>query len=92
MNSIEAFRLGIDPMPDWFADEVTAGRVELHNRDWRHYGGPDKAYMWELKEGRTISRYVAMRGDYIIRGDKGLYSMRPWQFEGRPAPTGLEPK
>ena len=79
MKSIEAFRLGYDPMPDWFMDEVTANRVVLHNDDDRHRGGPDEAH---ILPGSTW-QVIAVKGDYIVRGEAGLYRVRPWNFEGR---------
>jgi len=79
MNSVEAFRLGHHPMPDWFMDEVTANRVTLHNDDGRLRGGPDEA---RIMPGTTW-QYIARRGDYIVRGERGLYAVRPWNFEGR---------
>jgi hypothetical protein len=27
---IEAFRMGVDPRPDWFQNEVTAGNITTH--------------------------------------------------------------
>ena len=65
MKSIEAFRLGYDPMPDWFMDEVTANRVVLHNDDDRHRGGPDEAH---ILPGSTW-QVIAVKGDYIVRGE-----------------------
>lgn len=31
----ESFRLGIDPIPDWFMDLVTHNRAMLHSKEWR---------------------------------------------------------
>lgn len=79
VKTIEAFRLGIDPMPDWFTDEVAANRVTLHNKDGRHLGGPDEAHIWS----GTTWQSIAHKGDYICRGERGIYRVRPWIFEGR---------
>ena len=38
-----SFRLGLDPMPDWFMDAVSRNDVTLHNVDGRYRGGPDYA-------------------------------------------------
>ena len=70
---IEAFRLGLDPMPDWFVDARTANKVTTHNEDGRWSGGPDYALI-ETLEGTHRANF----GDYIIQGVKGeLYPCKP---------------
>jgi hypothetical protein len=70
---IEAFRLGIDDMPDWFCEARTANTVTTHNEDGRWRGGPDYAHIKTL-EGDMRAEY----GDWIIRGVKGeLYPCKP---------------
>lgn len=70
---IEAFRLGTDPMPDWFCDERTLGRIVTRNLDGRWKGGPDVAEITTLEGVMT-----ALSGDYIIRGVKGeIYPCKP---------------
>lgn len=59
---IEAFRFGIDYMPDWFMDKVTDNTVILHNLGKLY---PQEGYC-EIKmlEGTMIGNI----GDYIIKG------------------------
>lgn len=69
---IEAFRLGVDPMPDWFCDARTRNEVITHGseNDWRSL---DHALI-HTKEG--VMR--AEREDYVIKGVKGeLYPCKP---------------
>jgi len=69
---IEAFRLGVDPMPDWFCDARTRNQVTTHGRenDWRSL---DHALIYTM-EG--VMR--ADREDYVIKGVKGeLYPCKP---------------
>lgn len=72
---IDAFRLGVDYMPDWFMDAVTDNRVTLRKnihayieteadietpKGWRHANG----------------------GDFIIRGERGgIYPCKPDIFK-----------
>ena len=70
---IEAFKLGTDPMPDWFCDARSAGDITTHNTDDRHRGGPDFALIKTL-EGEMRAEF----GDHVIRGVKGeLYPCKP---------------
>lgn len=75
--TIEAFKLGIDPMPDWFCDARTVNIVTTHNADGRWRGGPDHAMIHTL-EGSMRAEY----GDWVIRGVKGeLYPCKADIFE-----------
>jgi hypothetical protein len=70
---VEVFKMGIDPIPDWFMDKVTANEVILHSDD---YG---QTYC-DIKtlEGTMRGDY----GDYIIRGVQGeIYPCKPDIFE-----------
>jgi len=70
---IEAFKLGTDPMPDWFMDAVSSDTATIFNDDGRHRGGPDHAVIKTL-EGDHRADF----GDYIIQGVKGeLYPCKP---------------
>lgn len=67
---IEAFRIGGDPLPDWFMDRVSDNTVTLHGE----YGAVEKT-------GCTIQTLegamTAQPGDWIIRGVAGeLYPCR----------------
>lgn len=62
---IEAFKLGLDYMPDWFMDKVTTNEIILRN---------DKSADIKTLEGG----YHASLGDYIIKGVKGeIYPCKP---------------
>lgn len=63
---IEAFRMGIDPRPDWFTDKVTTNEIITYTDDPNN--GPfefRKTYCdIETLEGTMRGNY----GDYIIKG------------------------
>ena len=70
---IEAFRLGLDNMPDWFCDARTYNKLTTHNADGRFRGGPDYALIVTL-EGQMRAEY----GDWIIQGIEGeIYPCKP---------------
>lgn len=56
---IEAFRLGIDCIPDWCMKKVVDGEIHI-------YGEPDEADIKTL-EGVMHANF----GDFIIKGIKG---------------------
>lgn len=65
---VDAFKLGIDYIPDWFMDSVTANEAILHGDL-----GSTNADIHTL-EGWHHANY----GDYIIRGVKGeIYPCKP---------------
>ena len=81
---IEAFRMGIDPTPDWFADNVTDRTVTLRTDKPSSNTDPfdNEVYKtWceiETLEGTMVGNY----GDYIIKGNKGeIYPCKPDIFE-----------
>lgn len=78
---IEAFRLGIDDIPDWFMDKVTDRTVTLLSD--RQIDSPfdhDHETMADIKTLEGTHR--ANHGDYIIKGVKGeLYPCKPDIFE-----------
>ena len=82
---IEAFRMGIDPRPDWFQDKVTANEiitfVIAKNKD-DETGNPfqfqSTGCIIKTLEGEMKGNY----GDYIIKGIKGeIYPRKPDIFE-----------
>lgn len=74
---IEAFKLGHDPMPDWFMDRLTANDVTIRNLGGRWRDGPDYALIQTL-EGQMRADH----GDWIIQGIKGeIYPCKPDVFE-----------
>lgn len=75
---IEAFKLGVDYIPDWFMDAVTANEVILHGTSsgFDHYDDTNADI--HTLEGWHHANY----GDYIIRGVKGeLYPCKPDIFD-----------
>lgn len=80
---IEAFRLGIDPMPDWFCNARSRNDVITHNIDNRWRGGPDYALI-KIFEGTMRAEH----GDWIIQGLVGeLYPCKPDIFEATYEPA-----
>lgn len=63
---VEAFRFGIDSMPDWFVEESLHGKVTVH-----------RAFLQaDIKTLEGVMR--ANFGDFIIRGVKGeIYPCKP---------------
>ena len=75
---IEAFKLGVDYIPDWFMDAVTANEVILHGTSSGFYHIPDTNADIHTLEGWHHANY----GDYIIRGVKGeLYPCKADIFD-----------
>lgn len=65
---IEAFQLGVDPMPKWFADAVATGRADVFK------DGDEISANIETLEGW----HYASPKDFIIRGVKGeIYPCKP---------------
>lgn len=80
---LEAFRMGIDPRPDWFEREVIKKNIITHLTDdeiddgnpWNH-----KKTCCTIKTLEGIMR--GEYGDYIIQGVKGeIYPCKPDIFE-----------
>jgi len=80
---IEAFRMGVDDVPDWFMNNVTDRIITLRS------DAPEDCHIeqrgdyktWcdiETLEGTMIGNY----GDYIIKGVQGeIYPCKPDIFE-----------
>ena len=77
---IEAFRMGIDPRPDWFQSEVAKNRIitdltddEINDGNVNH------------KKTGIIKRGREMRGDFVaitlFRAFKVKYTRKPDIFE-----------
>lgn len=80
---IEAFRMGIDPRPDWFQSEVAKNRIitdltddEINDGNpWNH---KKTCCIIKTLEGEMRGDY----GDYIIQGVQGeIYPCKPDIFE-----------
>lgn len=75
---IEAFRLGIDYIPDWFMDAVTAKNVTLYGKSSEFEHVNDTNADIETLEGTRHANY----SDYIIKNVAGeLYPCNPDIFE-----------
>jgi hypothetical protein len=75
---IEAFKLGVDYIPDWFMDAVTANEVILHGTSSGFNHVADTNADIHTLEGWHHANY----GDYIIRGVKGeIYPCKPDIFD-----------
>lgn len=75
---IEAFRLGIDNIPDWFMDKVSTNEIILYGKStaFEHYN--DTTCTIKTLEGNMLGEY----GDYIIKGIKDeIYPCKPEIFE-----------
>jgi hypothetical protein len=74
---IEAFRMGIDPIPDWFMDKVTTNDIILQRVPF-HESRPDN-YGQTRCEIKTLEGVmVGNEGDYIIQGVNGeIYPCKP---------------
>ena len=71
---VEAFKLGADPMPDWFADAITENRIILHGSSSGFHHVRDTNADINTLEGWVHADY----GDFIIRGVAGeIYPCKP---------------
>lgn len=75
---VEAFRLGIDNIPDWFMDKVTSREAVLH--------GSSSGFEHNNDTTATIRSYRGMihvdYGDYIVKTEYGtLYPYKPDMFK-----------
>ena len=69
---IDAFQLGLDPMPDWFEDAVSANEITTHRivKETQHlypFEHSETYCMIKTLEGEMKGDY----GDYIIQGVQG---------------------
>ena len=75
---VEAFKLGIDYIPDWFMDKVTTNEIILHGSSTAFYHSYDTNADINTLEGVMHANY----GDYIIKGVNGeIYPCKPDIFE-----------
>ena len=74
---VEAFKLGVDHIPDWFMDRVTDGSVILlRDREIDSLFDHDHKTMCEIITPEGIMK--AEHGDYVIKGTKGeIYPCKP---------------
>lgn len=74
--AIEAFRLGVDPTPDWFMEKVLASEIVSYlDREQRE--GEAAAEITTRYGVRT-----AVHGDYVVKEDNGeMYPLTAELFE-----------
>lgn len=60
LSEVEAFRLGIEPMPDWFMDKVTINDIILHENPFTLI--KTEAYIKTILGLKTI-----LGGDFVIK-------------------------
>lgn len=76
---IQAFRIGIDPIPDWFMDKVSENKVILRSN------APEDCHIEQRDEFKTYCEIIttdgvvtADYGDYIIKNEDGnFYYLKP---------------
>ncbi len=76
----EAFKFGIDPIPDWFMDGVTTTKVILYCPT----DVPKDSHYCDIKTlaGIMTGIMTGDYGDYIIKDDEGeIYPCKPDIFE-----------
>lgn len=76
---VEAFRIGIDRMPDWFLDKVSDKTVTLlTSYRFGPFSGCLTSCDIKTLEGTMRANY----GDYVIKGVRGeLYPCKPDIFD-----------
>lgn len=75
---IEAFRIGIDNIPDWFMNKVATNEIILHGFSSGFNHVNDTHCTIKTLEGDMLGNY----GDYIIKGVNGeIYPCKPDIFE-----------
>lgn len=78
---VEAFKLGTDPMPDWFCDARSANQVVTYSVDNRD-GDPFESNLSHAIICTLEGDHRAELGDYVIKGVKGeLYPCKPDIFD-----------
>jgi len=78
---IEAFKLGTDPMPDWFCDARTDGIVHTYSENPLSTN-PFESNLSHATIQTLEGLHKADFGDFIIKGIKGeLYHCKPEIFE-----------
>jgi hypothetical protein len=83
---VTAFRIGIDPIPDWFMDKVTTNEITIHrgynsrSDNFPHYHNEIycKIYDSEKQESWQEGEY---RHYIILDKAKIIYPMEPIRFE-----------
>ncbi len=87
---MQMFRLGVDPMPDWFIEARNNNKVITYATG-RENSGPFKSRLSHaLVEGLDGTR-IADRGDYVVRDEQGnMYPCKPDMFTTACEPTEVQ--
>jgi len=89
---IEAFRIGIDYIPDWAMDKVTDNTITLKS------DAPENCHIEQRKDYKTYCTIATLEGkmqgnygDYIIQGVNGeIYPCKPDIFDKTYEPVESE--
>lgn len=76
--TVEAFRMGIDPIPDWFQDLISSGDILAHTYCDGVLGGDEP--IDQIKVFCLIGHIRAENGDYIVQAPNGEIFVRPPEF------------
>ena len=82
--TIEAFRMGIEPRPDWFQDKVTSNEITTHVVEgYKFNSGRPFDHTPTYCKIKTLEGVMkGDYGDYIILGIQGeIYPCKPDIFE-----------
>lgn len=87
---IEAFRMGVDPRPDWFQDKVSSNKITTHlvekEVDEGRFKFKQTYCLIKTLEGVMKDDY----GDYIIKGiNNEIYPCKPDIFEKTYEPVSI---
>ena len=74
---IDAFRLGIDYMPDWFFSKVCNGDVILHGTSTCFYHANDTNADIKMPDGWHHADY----GDYVCKWVDDIFICKPEAFK-----------
>ena len=79
---IEAFRIGIDPRPDWFQDKVTNNEITTYNVSEKKQKVSPFEYRKTYCKIKTLEgEMVGNYGDYIVKGvNDEVYPVQPGIF------------
>ena len=85
---IEAFRIGIDYIPDWFMDRVSNNTIILHGTSSGFEHHNDTNCDIQTLEGIMHADY----GDYIIKGVKDGIYVYDWNYGTGNATFTIQPQ
>ena len=79
---IEAFRIGIDNIPDWAMDKITTNEIVLLSSTFGKHGPFEHNYDTFCEISTLEGKMIGNHGDYIIQGVNGeVYPCKPDIFD-----------